>query len=98
MAFLSIIFLNSFSISITPLLNLVSVRLKRSVSSFVHSGELFGLLTVNDSSASSFYLCFSYSVSLAETNISCSHGGLFARGVSLGIFCGFNIFFHEECF
>ena len=61
-AFLLIAFLNSFSIFIIPLLNSVSVRLKKSVSSFVLSRE-FSISTGSGSSASSSYLYFSCSMS-----------------------------------
>ena len=78
-AFLSIAFLNSFSIFVISFLNSVSIRLKRSVSLFFQGNSL-GLLTGSCSSASSFYLHFSYSVSLGETVVYCGLGGLFICG------------------
>ena len=50
------------------LLNLVSVRLQRSVSLFVLSGDSPVLLTGNGSRASLFCLYFSYSVNFGKTN------------------------------
>ena len=44
--------------------------------SFGEGGSL-DLLTGNSPSASSFYLCFSYSVNLRETIVSCGLEGLF---------------------
>ena len=61
-AFLLIALLNSFSIFIIPLLNSVSVRLKKSVSLFILSRE-FSISTGSGSSASSFHLYFSCSMS-----------------------------------
>ena len=56
-------------------------------------GNSLGLLIGSGSSASSFYLYFSYSVSLGETLLSpvVLEGYLYV-GVSLCSLCGFNIF------
>ena len=74
----SLVFFSIFNISF---LKLLSIRLKRSIS-FSFSGEFSWscLLTGHGSSASSFYLYFSYSGSLGETIISCGLGGLFIHG------------------
>ena len=57
----------------------MSIILKRSVSLFFQVTSL-DLLTGSGSSALSFYLYFSCSVSLGETVIYCGLGGLFLCG------------------
>ena len=77
-AFILIAFLNSFNIFIISFLNSVSIRLKTSVSLFFQ-GNSHDHLTGSDSSTS-FYLYFSYSVSLRETIFSFGLGGLIICG------------------
>ena len=72
-------FLNSFSIFISSFLNLVSIRLKRSVSLFFQEKSL-DLLIGSGSSGSSFYLYFSCSMSIGETIIHCGTGRLVLCG------------------
>lgn len=76
-AFLSIAFLNFFSIFIIIFLNSVFIRMKKSVSQLFQRNSL-DLLIESGPSASSFYLCFS--MNLGETVISCGLEGLFLCG------------------
>ena len=75
-SFLSIAFLNSFSIFITSFLNSGFGRLERSVLLFFQEISLV-LLTGSSSAVFSFYLYFSDSMYLGETVIYCGLGGLF---------------------
>ena len=84
--------LNSFSIFITSFLNLVSVRLQRSVSLFAHSWEFSCSFNWDWFLGSLFCLHFSYSMSLGKTIIYYSLKGLFISGNIPGYLWGLTIF------
>ena len=75
-----IAFLNSFNIFIIFFLNLVSIRLKRSVHFLLFQGNPLDLLIGSGFSASLSYFYFSSSMSFRKTMIYWGLGGLFLCG------------------
>ena len=95
--FTLIAFLNFFSVFIISFLNLVSIRLKRSVSLFFQGNSLDCLIG-SGSSASSYYLYFFYSMNLEKKLSTVLLEGCFYVGIPLCSLHGFNTLVHRLFF